>query len=174
GLRTGERPGAPSDASNENRQAFLKDMLAEAQGEMILLGPGDEPLASMPAADDGKGGIAAMIDIANRTLIYEVRIPLAPPDSLPFAVNAAPGSLISVDFKVGKMEMPSMKRAGEGSPRERGEFPGGGMGGPEGGMGGPGGGMGGPGRPGGGLSSQAFEYRTKVKLASAPTAAQKS
>ena len=55
GLRAGGRPGAPPDASGENRQAFLKGMLAEAQGEMAILGPGGEPLASMPAADDGEG-----------------------------------------------------------------------------------------------------------------------
>ncbi|MFA4947363.1 MAG: hypothetical protein WC674_02505 [Candidatus Krumholzibacteriia bacterium] len=164
GLRPGGRSGAASEASGETSQALLKGMLAEAQGEMIILGPGGEPIASMPAADDGKGGIAAMIDIANRTLIYEMKIPLAPPDSLPFAVNAAPGAMISIGFKVGKAEMPSMKRTGEGPPRDRGGFPGGGMGGP-------GGGMGGPGGPGGAASSQAFEYWAKVRLAAAPSVA---
>ena len=170
GLHTGERSGMPSGSSRENSQAFLKGMLAEAQGEMTVLGPGGEPIVSMPAADDGKGGIAAMIDIANRTLIYELRIPLASPDSLPFAVNAAPGAMISVGFKVGKMEMPSMKPTREGSPRGTGDGPFGGSGGRGGGgMGGfPGGGMGGPGGPGGGLSFQAFEYWAKVRLAAAP------
>ncbi len=168
GLRRGDRMGSPSDDSRENRQAFLMGMLAEAQVEMAILGVGGEPLVSMPAADDGKGGIAAMIDIANRTLIYELRIPLASPDSLPFAVNAAPGATIGVGFKVGKMDMPSMKLHEGGSPR-------GGMDGfPGGGMGGPGGGMGGPGGPGGGLSSQPLEYWAKVRLASAPPTPRKS
>ena len=167
GLRAGERSGAPSGSSRENSQAFLKGMLAEAQVEMTILGAGGEPLVSMPAADDGKGGIAALIDIANRTLIYELRIPLASPDSLPFAVNAAPGAMISVGFKVGKAEMPSMKAAGQRSPEGM-PSGGGGMGGPGGGMGGPGGGMGGPGGPGGAASSQAFEYWAKVRLAAAP------
>jgi hypothetical protein len=180
GLRGGGRGGAPSDDSGENRQSFLKGMLAEAQSELIVLGPGGEPIVSMPAADNGKGGIAAMIDIANRTLIYEVRIPLAPSDSLSFAVNAAPGAMIGVGFKVGKSELPSMKPRGERSPDDMGGS-GGGMGGPGGGMGGPGGGMGGMGGgmgrsgggPGGGLSSQAFEYWAKVRLAAAPAAPQK-
>ncbi len=150
-------------------------MLAEAQGEMAVLGPGGEPIASMPAADDGEGGIAAMIDIANRTLIYEVRIPLASSDSLPFAVNAAPGSMIGVGFKVGKIgdaldEDPPGERPPQGMPSGGGGMggPGGGMGGSGGGMGGPGGGMGGPGGPGGAASSQAFEYWAKVRLAAAP------
>ena len=167
GIRSSERTGAPWTASREIRHAFLRDMLAEVQGEMSILGPGGEPLASLPAADDGKGGIAAMIDIANRTLIYELRIPLAPPDSLPYAVNAVPGATIGVGFKVGKMEMPSMKRMGEGSPGGMGGFPGGGMGGP-------GGGTRGRGGPGGGLSSQPLEYWAKVRLVSAPPATQKS
>jgi hypothetical protein len=167
GLRPGGRPGARAGASEEDRQAFIGAMLAEAQAELVALGPGGEPLASMPAADDGKGGIAAMIDIANRTLIYELRIPLASPDSLPFAVNAAPGATIGIGFKVGKTELPSMKRMGEGPPRDMGGS-GGGMGGPGGGMGGPGGGMGGRGGTGGGALSQPLEYWAKVKLAAEP------
>lgn len=159
----GERSGAPSDAWAENRQAFFRGMLEEAQSELIVLGPGGELIVSMPAADNGKGGIAAMIDIANRTLIYEMRIPLASPDSLPYAVNASPGATIGVGFKVGKMEMPAMRRTGEGRSGGREGFPGGGMGGF-------GGGMGGHGGPGGGLSSQAFEYWAKVRLAAGPSA----
>jgi hypothetical protein len=174
GLRPDGRLGSPSAASAENRLAFLRGMLAEAQGEMTVLGPGGEPIVSMPAADGGKGGIAAMIDIANRTLIYELRIPLVSPDSLPYAVNAAPGATIAVGFKVGKMDMPSMKQRGEGPPGGMGDYPGGGMGGPGGGLRGSGGGMGGPGGPGGGFSSPALEYWAKVRLASAPPAAQKS
>jgi hypothetical protein len=69
--------------------------------------------------------------------------------------------MIGVGFKVGKMEMPSMKMP-EGGP------PGHDMDGQGGGMGGPGGGMGGPGGPGGAASTQAFEYWAKVRLAAAP------
>jgi hypothetical protein len=174
-MRPGDRMGAPSDDSRENRQAFLRGMLAEAQVEMAILGAGAEPLVSMPAADNGKGGIAAMIDIANRTLIYELRIPLAASDGVPYTVNASPGATIGIGFKVGKAEMPSMKRMGEGPPRDRGGSgggmggPGGGMGGPGGGMGGPGGGMGGPGGPHGGAFSQPLEYWAKVRLAAGPS-----
>lgn len=176
GLRPDDTAGAPSGAaSGETSQAFLKGMLAEAQGELAVLGPGGEPLASMPAADGGKGGIAAMIDIANRTLLYEIRIPLVPRDSLPFAVNAAPGTTIGVGFKVGKTEMPSRKGDGQRPPEGAG---GGGMGAPGGGMGGPGGGMGGPpgrgmGGQGGNFSAQELEYWAKIRLAAAPQAARK-
>jgi hypothetical protein len=173
GLRGGQRSGFAPGASEEGRQAFLKAMVEEAQGELAVVGPGGEPLATMPAADDGKGGIAAMIDVANRTLIYEMRIPLASPDSLPFAVNTAPGRTIGIGFKVGAPEHREMRRTGEASPRSEGGFPGRGMGGRSGGMGGfPGGGMGGHSGSGGGASEQPLEYWAKVKLAAAPSAAQ--
>jgi hypothetical protein len=174
GLRARERSGFEPGAAAENRQAFLKAMIEEARGELAVVGTRGEPLATMPAADDGKGGIAAMIDVANRTLIYEMRIPLASPDSLPFAVDTAPGRTIGIGFKAGASERREMRRRGEGSPRGEGGFPEGGMGGRGGGMGGfPGGGMGGRGASGGGASAQPLEYWAKVTLAAAPSAAQR-
>jgi hypothetical protein len=168
GLRGGERPGGRPNASEENRQAIARELLAEARSELTVVGTGAEPLASMAAADGERVGIDAMIDYANRTLIYELRIPLAASDSLPFAVGAAPGATIGVGFIVGKTEMPSMKGSGQRPPE--GMPSGGGMGG-SGGMGGPpGGGMGGPGGPGT-MSVEPLEYWAKVKLAPAPAAA---
>ncbi len=181
GLREAGGPGGLPNAPEGNRQAIAREVLAEARSEMTVIGVGGEPLASISAADGEHAGIDAMIDYANRTLIYELRIPLAASDSLPFAVGAAPGATIGVGFKIGKREMPSMKGSGQRPPE--GMPSGGGTGGPEGGMGGggmggpgggmgspPGGGMGGAGSPGG-MSAEPLEYWAKVKLAAAPSTA---
>jgi hypothetical protein len=180
-LRGAGRPGGLATAPEENRQAIAREMLAEARSGMTVVGSGGEPLASISAADSEHAGIGAMIDYANRTLIYELRVPLAPSDSMPFAVGAAPGAAISIGFKIGKREMPSMKGSGQRPPEgmpfgggaggPEGGMGGGGMGGPGGGMGGPpGGGMGGSGGPGG-MSTEPLEYWAKIKLAAAPSTA---
>ncbi len=170
GPRGAEKPGGLPNAPEENRQAIARAVLAEARNGLAVVGTGGEPLASLSAVDVERAGIEAMIDYANRTLIYELRIPLATSDSLPFAVGATPGATISVGFKVGKMEMPSMKGQGQrppqGAPSGEGmSGPGGGMGGPGGGMGGPGGDRDGSGGPGGSPGAQALEYWAKVRLA---------
>ncbi len=161
--RGAERQGGLPNAPEENRQAIARAALAEARNGLAVVGTGGEPLASLFAADSERVGIEAMIDYANRTLIYELRIPLATSDSLPFAVGAAPGATISVGFKVGRMEMPSMKGQGQRPPQ--GAPSGEGMSGPGGGMGGPGGDRDGSGGPGGSPGAQALEYWAKVRLA---------
>ena len=173
----GETPrGSPSEPTGErsshvDNQHMLKRLLSEAQGELQVVGLNGEPLYFLPAGDSTQEGIAAMVDISNRTLIYELRIPLAPGDSLPIGIKASPGATIGVGFTVGSRERPDMKRAGEGPPSGMGEQPGG-TGGFPGGGGPPGGGMGqGGGMPPGGASIEPLELWTKVKLAVEPQAA---
>jgi hypothetical protein len=175
------------DASAEtprDMQKMLGSLVRDARGELAIVGPGGEPLASLAATDSGSTDIEAMIDIANRTLIYELKLPLAPTEGTPYAINAAPGKTIGIGFKVGTMELGQMKRpegsssegTGEGPGGGEGGFPGGGGGGggfPGGGGGGgfPGGGMGGPGAMPGRM--QPFELWTKVRLAAGPSASPK-
>jgi hypothetical protein len=168
----GEMPrGSPSEPTEErsshvDNQQMLKRLLSEAQGELQVVGLNGEPLYFLPAGDSTQEGIAAMVDISNRTLIYELRIPLAPGDSLPIGIKASPGATIGVGFKVGSRERPDMKRTGEGPPSGMGEQPGGTGGFPGGGGGPPGGGMGqGGGMPPGGASIEPLELWTRVKLA---------
>jgi len=177
--RTMREPGDmprsfPSDATRDNQQ-MLKGLLSEAQGELQAVGSNSEPLFSMPAEDSTKSGIAAMVDISNRTLVYELRIPFAAGDSVPFGVNAGPGGTIGVGFEVGTRERRDMKRMGDGPPPGMGEPPGGTGGFPGGGGAPPGGGMErGGGMPPGGASTEPLKLWTKVKLAVAPpTAPQK-
>jgi hypothetical protein len=169
---------------------MLGNLLSEARGELAIVGSGGEPVASLSATDSGSTDVEAMIDIANRTLIYELKLPLARTDGTPYAINAEPGKIIGIGFKVGTRELGEMRR-GEGAPSEgtggrhgggEGGFPGGGggEGGFHGGGGGGGGGfhggggggeMGGRGEGPGG--AQPFELWTKVRLAAGPSASSK-
>ncbi|HEY5133996.1 MAG TPA: hypothetical protein VII85_09960 [Candidatus Krumholzibacteriaceae bacterium] len=171
------------DASAEtprDMQQMLGNLLRESRGELAIVGSGGEPIASLTVTDSGSTDVEAMIDIANRTLIYELKLPLERTDGTPYAINAEPGKTIGIGFKVGTRELGEMRR-GEGTPSEGGgERPGGGEGGFPGGGGGGGGGfhgggggggMGGRGEGPGG--AQPFELWTKVRLAAGPSASPK-
>ena len=173
------------DASAEtprSTQQMLGDLLSEARGEIAVVGSGGEPVASLTATDSGSTDIEAMIDVANRTLIYELKLPLARTDTTPYAIDAEPGKTVGIGFKVGTRELGEMRR-GEGAPSGgAGERPGGGEGGfPGGGSGGGYPGRGGGGASGGGMGergempgqTQPFELWTKVRLAAGPSASPK-
>lgn len=171
----------PSRRSRDRRiePEMLKNLLDESSGEIRIIGAGEEPLISLSAADSSKAGIEAAVGLSNRTLIYELRMPLARVLGAPYAIQAGPGKIIGIGVKVGKREMAG-KRGGneapqgmEEGPDGRGEGPGGTGGSPGGGgMGGfPGGGMGAPGGMDGRTPLQSLEVWMKVKLASGPAAA---
>jgi len=178
GVPGGRTPGSPG-----NEREMISNLLAESRGTLRIVGAAKdkEPIATLPARDSTATDIEAMIDIANRTLIYELKLPLVSDAATPYAINAELGKTISIGFKVGTMEMPGMKGAGEGAPEGMGGPPGGGGGFPGGeGMPGGGGGMpgGGGGSPGGGMgggggmpgreSVKSLELWTKVTLAPGP------
>jgi hypothetical protein len=177
-------PSAATPGSEGNDPAMLRNLVNQSRGELRILGPGNEPIASLPATDSSETAIEAMVDVANRTLIYELKIPLAATDGPPYAISAGPGSIIGIGLKVGQREMPDMKRRGESAPGGTEEGPGGTGGGPGGGGGGmggggmggfPGGGMGAPGGMGGRPAVESLALWVKVKLAAGPPpAAQKS
>jgi len=155
------------DSSNNNPER-LKSVLIESRAELQIVGANREPVASVSAMDSSATDIEAMIDISNRTLIYELKVPLAQGSNAPFAINADPGKTIGVGFKVGKREMPKMEGMEDGPPSGMGDSPGG-----RGGEGGfPGGGMGGPGGMTGGMPGrkalEALELWFKVTLATEP------
>jgi hypothetical protein len=165
----GDMPrGALSDGARDN-QHIINWLLSDAQKELQVVGSNGEPLFSMPAADSTKIGIAAMVDISNRTLVYELRIPFAAGDSVPFGLNAGPGGTIGVGFEVGTRERRDMRRMGENPPSGMGEQPGATGGFPGGGGAPPGDGMErGGGIPPGGASTESLKLWTKVKLAVGP------
>ncbi|MDD4857880.1 MAG: hypothetical protein PHD74_07220 [Candidatus Krumholzibacteria bacterium] len=176
-------PGERSYGSTGNNQEMLSRMLSEARSTLQILGTGEKVIASLAAIDSSSSDIQAMIDIVNRTLIYELKIPLGGSEA-PYAINSQPGKTIGVGLKAGKMEMGKMKPPdgmdggpGGGPPGGGGGgFPGGGGGGGGfpgggGGSGGFGGGMGGPGgAPGQGSMESTLELWLKVRLAAETSA----
>jgi hypothetical protein len=164
-------PGERTSESTDNNQDMLTKMLSEASGTLQILGTDEQTIASLAAIDSSSSDIQAMIDIVNRTLIYELKIPLAGAET-PYAINSQPGNTIGVGLKVGKREMGDMKRKEGVSPDDRGGGPGGGSPGgggggfPGGGGGFPGDGMGGPGgAPGQENAESTLELWLKVRLA---------
>jgi hypothetical protein len=155
----------------EESSRMISRLLGAAQESFQIVDPSGASFGSMPANDSTGTGIQAAIDISNRTLFLELKVPLAKTDSLPFAVGAVAGKTIGVGFKVGTREMRGARRPG-------GERPEGSEGRPEG-VGRPGGGMGG--FPGGGnrgfmangAAAAVLDMWIKVKLATAPASSPK-
>jgi hypothetical protein len=166
GMR-GERPDSfPSAAETSREQRIPADVLIGARSVLEVIRPGEGEHESLAMPDSSGIGVDAMIDVVNRTLIYELRVPLQRIEESPYAIGAKPGQKIGVGLLVGKRERSSLERP-EGAPeREMGEEPGG-MGRPAGeGMGGfPGGRRGDFGGMRGGMTAEPLELWVTVKLA---------
>jgi len=165
----GEAHGFPDSLGTQgNDPKMLADMLVGARSILEILCPAEGAPRSVSLPDSSGLGVAAMIGIVNRTLIYELKVPLQRTGESSCAIDAKPGQRIGIGFIVGKRERRNVERPEGGSPGEMGGQPGG-MGGPSGGMGGfPGGGMGGPGGMRGGAVAEPLELWTKVRLAVKP------
>jgi hypothetical protein len=159
--------GARGSRSPGDMQRMLAAMLNESRGELHIIGAGKEPIAMLAATDSGATDVEAMIDIANRTLIYELKLPLARGEAMPYGIGAEPGGTIGIGFKVGTRE--PMKRRQGTPPEGMGEAPGeGGFPGGGGGGGFPGGGMRGSGEMAGRGNIATLDLWAKVTLASGP------
>jgi len=179
GAFEGSSPGA-ADADPK----ALAGLLAGARSLLTVVSPAEGEPRAVTMPDSSGLGVEAMIDIVNRTLIYELKVPLKRLAESGVAIGAEPGRTIGIGFVVGKRSMPS-RGAGEsrgpegsgmpggdeggGPPGGGGGFPGGQGGGGMGGM--PGGGMGSRGgMPGmsGGATEEPFELWVRAALAAKP------
>lgn len=142
--------------SERNDPEMINMMLVGSRNELEILGPEEGVRLSKFADDIGELGMEATIDIYNRILVYELKVPLTGSDERRYAIGPEPGARVGIGFKVGKMDIP-----GREGFRGRGGSPGGGMDRPPGGRGMPGGrgGMGGP------PSFESFDLWAKVQLA---------
>jgi hypothetical protein len=159
--RQGEEPERermdPRDMMDETFREEMMQRLQETMTELEVLGPDEEVLAKMEIED--AQGIEVKMRNAGGTFVYELKVPLASSEEMPFSVGVNPGDTIGVGFLSPKMQMrrPSGVRGG-------GRVPGGGGGMPPGGFGGMGGrgGMGAMGR----MMPQELKIWAKVQLAS--------
>jgi hypothetical protein len=156
-----EMRGSRESAAKDRAKA-IEDLLVRSRSEMII-GSTKEQKGQWMFVEDGKDlGIEAALALEDRILVYELKIPLAGGESLPFPAGLAGGVKPGLGLEMGKIDMDQMRQQMEG------QRPPGGMGGPGGGMGGMGGGM--PGGGPGGMREameEDLEVWVKVRLAAA-------
>lgn len=130
-----ERPRTSADGGND------ADAEADPRDRVDILGPGKNDARSLTR--DHLEGVAVALKVAQGSLSYELRVPLATGDGRPYAIGTSAGKTIGVGFETPRMRRPEMGNRGGG-------FGGGGFGrgGSGGGRRGPGGARGGSGRGG--------------------------
>lgn len=143
-----ERPGSGSRTRGQNERGRLPELPAPRTGQFALRHGPDEPGKRYPA--DSIAGMQVAASLENRTLVYELRVPLESEGI--FALNAAPGTEIGVGLETPEFERPDEGRQRSGRSN--------GVGRPEGGP--PSGGMGSP--PGGGNERGGSGDRSRPSL----------
>lgn len=154
----GSRHGEDSD--------LIRKMFENPKMELQLLGPDEHEQKTILFTDIMSYGIDVKVDQTERTLVYELKIPLTQNRQIRYAVRTDVAKRIGIGFETGKpdqeeMEELSGKRDGGSGGR------GGGRGGMGRGHGGTGGGERQEGVAGrhGGKMPESFELWTRVQLA---------
>ena len=149
-----------SETAASDRTRAIEDLLIRSRSEMII-GRSKDYKGQWMFVEDGKEmGIEAVLDIDDRILVYELKVPLTGGQGLPFPDGIAEGGLAGLGLEMGKIDMDEMRKQMQGQRPSGGGRPGGGMGG----MGGRGGG----GMSGGGMREimeEELEAWMKVRLA---------
>lgn len=145
---------------------LIRKMFENPKMELQLLGPDEHEQKTILFADIMSYGIDVKVDQSERTLVYELKIPLTQNQQIRYAVRTDVAKRIGIGFETGKPDQEEMKeRSGKRD---------GGSGGRGDGRSGRGGGQGGMGlgeRPGGmpgrqgGKMPESFELWTRVQLA---------
>jgi hypothetical protein len=151
------------EPSSQDRAKAIEELLVRSRSEMVV-GRTEKSDGRWMFVEDARDlGIEAAMDIDERILVIEMKVPLTRGDGLPFPSGIPEGGTAGLGLEMKKIDMKAIR---ENMERE---MPQGGMGGP------PGGGMWGGGRPGGGgpggmrgAVDQEIEAWVKVRLAKAP------
>jgi uncharacterized membrane protein YgcG len=148
------------ETTSRDRVRAIEDLLIQSRSEMIVGRSEDSDGQWMFVEDAVELGIEAVLDMDDRILVYELKVPITGGQGFPFPGGLADGGIAGVGFEMGKIDLEEMR---ENMMQER----------PQGARGG-GGKMGG-GMRGGGMSSGTREAMTeeleawmKIKLAVAP------
>lgn len=148
------------ETTSRDRVRAIEELLIQSRSEMIVGRSEDSEWQWMFVEDAVELGIEAVLDMDNRILVYELKVPITGGQGFPFPEGLADGGIAGVGFEMGRIDLEEMR---ENMMQER----------PQGARGG-GGKMGG-GMRGGGMSSGTREAMTeeleawmKIKLAVAP------
>ena len=155
------------ESASQDRAKAIRDLLIRSSSEMMIGRTEDSEGHWMFVEDADTLGVEAALDLDDRILVLEMKIPLTGGDLAPFPNGMAEGVVAGIGFEMGRMDMSAMRdQMMQGGP------PGGGTGGrPGGDMGGRGGRMGGGGGRGGGpggmreTMEEEIEVWAKVRLA---------
>lgn len=149
----GERHRGGRDGEGNDPEAF------SPPDRVDILGPGKDDARSLTR--EHLQGIEVAMAVEQGTVLYELKVPLAPSADHPYAIGARVGDTIGFGLETPKLEMPMGGREG-GHGGGMGGFGGGMGGGGRGGHGG-GGGYGGHGGRGGGEGREEFQPPKPVK-----------
>ncbi|HVP37906.1 MAG TPA: hypothetical protein VMS93_01865, partial [Candidatus Saccharimonadales bacterium] len=119
GSRTGPGDREASDSSGGGDRGAGRErggMLRQALREIEILGPGKydrhrSAVSQLPGIQVAAGNLEG-------AAIYEIKVPLAALDSMPYAIGTRPGALVGVGLKSGKLEF-QRPRGGGGRGRGR-------------------------------------------------------
>ncbi len=114
--------GPPGDGRPEMNPEVIQKMLKEARDELEVIGPGKGSVLAMSVEEARSQGIDVMIDMTNRVLEYELRIPLTGAPNPLYVLGAAPGDDIGIGFETGSFDgrrpygFPHVRMSGRGFP----------------------------------------------------------
>ena len=126
-----------SETAVRERAQAIEDLLLRSRSEMIIGRTKDYDGNWMFVEDALDLGIEAVLDIDDRILVYELKVPLTGGQGLPFPDGLAAGGLAGLGLEMGKIDMDDMRKQMQGQrpPGGMGGRGGGGMGGQSGGGG---------------------------------------
>lgn len=159
------------ETASQDRAKAIKDLLASSRSELIIARTEDSEGHWMYVEDADTFGIEAALEMDDRILVLELKVPLAGGDLMPFAGGLAEEGIAGLGFEMGKIDMSAMREQMMDGGTQGGGGRGGGGGGRGGGGGGGRGGGGGGGRGGGGgggmreTTEEEIEVWAKIRLA---------
>jgi hypothetical protein len=108
------------DIARSDRARTIEELLVRSRSEMIVGRTKDYDGSWMFVEDGMAMGIEAALDIHDRILVYELKVPLAEGQGLPFQQGTVPGALAGIGVEMGKLDVDEMQR----QMRNRGGTPG--------------------------------------------------
>jgi len=116
------------ETARSDRAKAVNEMLIRSRSEMIVGRTKGYDGTWMFTEDAHDLGIEAVIDVEDRILVYELKVPLTGGQGLPFPDGMAAGGLAGLGLEMGKIDVDEMSRQMQGQ-RPPGGMGGGGMGG---------------------------------------------
>ena len=123
------------DSASRDRARAIEDLLIRARSEMIIGRTQDSDGQWMFVEDAVELGIEAVLDMDDRILVYELKVPITGGQGLPFPDGLIAGGIVGLGFEMGEIDMEEMRNSMMQERPQGGRGGRGGMGGMRGGRG---------------------------------------